>query len=180
MIKKRRRIDSLGLAKRVVALAMLAVPAAFSQHDALSHSDAAFLKDAAEGGMDEVKLGELAYQKGTSDRIKTFGQHMIDDHTKMNNELQALAARKSVTLPTDISITQEASYKLLSAKTGEGFDKSYISSMVKDHEDDIAAFQKEANNGGDADVKALASKALPTLQEHLRMAQDIARELGVK
>lgn len=62
----------------------------------------------------------------------------------------------------------------------EEFDKSYISSMVKDHEDDIAAFQKEANNGGDADVKALASKALPTLQEHLRMAQDIARELGVK
>ncbi len=62
----------------------------------------------------------------------------------------------------------------------EEFDKSYISSTVKDHEDDIAAFQKEANNGGDADVKALASKALPTLQGHLRMAQNIARESGVK
>jgi putative membrane protein len=159
---------------------MLAVPAAFSQHDVLSHSDTAFLKDAAEGGMDEVKLGELAQQKSTSDRVKKFSQHMIDDHTKMNNEVQALAARKGVTLPKDISITQHAGYKLLSEKSGEGFDKSYISSMVKNHEEVMAAFQKEANNGGDADVKALASKALPAIQEHLRMARDIANELGVK
>jgi len=166
--------------KRVLVVAMLAVPALYSQHDALSHSDAAFLKDAAEGGMDEVKLGELAQQNGLSDRVKKFGRHMADDHTKMNNELQALAARKNVTLPTDISILQHAGYKLLSAKSGEGFDKSYISSMVKDHEDDIMAFQKEATNGGDADVKTLALRALPTLQEHLRMAQDIAPELGVK
>jgi len=175
----RPTINSSALVKRVLVLALLAVPAAYSQHDALSHSDAAFLKDAAEGGMDEVKLGELAQQHGASDRVKKFGQRMVDDHTKMNGEVQALAARKNVTLPTDISVRQHASYKLLSDKNGEAFDKSYISTMVKDHQDDIAAFQKEANTGSDPDVKALVTKALPTLQEHLRMAQDIARELGV-
>jgi putative membrane protein len=172
--------DSSRFMTRVLVLALLAVPAVYSQHEALSHSDAAFLKDASEGGMDEVKLGELAQQNGASESVKKFGRRMVADHTKMNNELQALAARKNLTLPTDISLVQHASYKLLSTKNGEAFDKSYISSMVKDHQDDIAAFQKEANNGGDVDVKALASKALPTLQEHLQMAQDIARELGVK
>jgi putative membrane protein len=160
---------------------MFATPLVYSQQaTTVSHSDAAFLKDAGEGGMDEVKLGQLAQQNGVNEHVKKFGQHMVDDHSKMNNELQALAARKNVTMPTDISVLQHASYKLLSTKSGEGFDKSYISSMVKDHEDDIAAFRKEASEGTDADVKALASKALPTLEEHLRMAQDIARELGVK
>ena len=127
-----------------------------------------------------MKLGELSQQKAANDRVKKFGQRMIDDHTKMNHEVQGLAARKNVSLPTEIGVVQSASYKLLSAKTGDSFDKSYISSMVKDHQDDIAAFEKEANNGTDSDVKALASKALPTLREHLRMAQDIARELGVQ
>jgi putative membrane protein len=177
----RQAIDSCGIMKNVLIPAMFAAALAYPQQAVtVSHSDAAFLKDGAEGGMDEVKLGELALQNGVGDRVKQFGQRMVDDHTKMNNELQPLAARKHVTLPTDISVRQHASYKLLSAKSGEEFDKSYISSMVKDHEEDIAAFQKEASNGTDADVKALASKALPTLQEHLRMAQDIARELGVK
>jgi putative membrane protein len=67
----------------------------------------------------------------------------------------------------------------LSSKSGMTFDKSYISSMLKDHEDDIAAFEKEANGGSDEDVKAFAAKNLTTLREHLRMAQEIARQLGV-
>ena len=173
--------DSSAFMKKFLVLAMFASPLAYSQQAAtVSHGDVAFMKDAAEGGMDEVKFGELARQNGANDHVKKFGQRMVDDHSKMNSDLTALAGRKSVILPTDISVTQKASYKLLSSKAGDDFDKAYISSMVKDHEADIAAFQKEAGSGTDGDVKALASKALPTLQEHLRMAQDIARELGLK
>jgi putative membrane protein len=162
-------------------LALCAAPVAYSQKPALalSHSDSAFMKDAAEGGMDEVKLGQLAAMNSMSDRARTFGQKMVNDHTKLGNELQALAARKNVPVPADISVRQKASYKLLSEKHGPDFDKAYISSMVQDHEDDIAAFQKEADSGADDDVRAFAAKALPMLQEHLRLAQDIARELGV-
>jgi len=177
----RQSTDSSAFVKKFLVLAMFASPLAYPQQAAtISHGDTAFLKDAAEGGVDEVKLGELARQNGMNDRVKKFGQRMVDDHSKMNKELMALAGRKNVTLPGDISITQKASYKLLSSKNGDEFDKAYISSMVKDHQADIAAFQKEANTGTDGDVKALASKALPTLQEHLRMAQEVARELGVQ
>jgi putative membrane protein len=145
----------------------------------ITHQDSAFLKDAAEGGMDEVKLGELALQNATSDRVKKFGRRMIDDHTRMGDEIKGLAASKNVNVASDIGIVDKASYKMLAMKTGEAFDKDYIRDMVKDHETDLAAFRKEVNNGSDPDVKAAAQKAIPTLEEHLRMAREIAAELGV-
>jgi putative membrane protein len=164
-----------------LALALCGAPLANAQKPVrtLSSSDTTFMKDAAEGGMDEVRLGEMAQQNAASDRVKMFGEKMIDEHTKMGSELQALAARKNVALPKDISITQKVSNKLLSAKSGDSFDRSYISSMLRDHKDNITAFQKEASSGVDEDVRAFASKALPTLREHLRMAEDLARDLGI-
>lgn len=180
-------MSSLSLAKSnrllrtAFVVSLCAAPLAYSQKFplTLNHGDSSFVKDAAEGGMDEVKLGQLALTNAMNPRVKMFGQRMVDDHTKLGNELQAVASRKNITMPTDITTKQKASYKMLSNKTGAEFDKAYISDMVKDHEEDVAAFQKEANSGADDDVKAFASKALPTLQEHLKMAQDIARELGV-
>jgi putative membrane protein len=144
-----------------------------------SRSDRAFLKSAAEGGMDEVKLGELAQANGMSTTVKEFAARMVADHSKMGEEVKNVAASKNVSLPTSITLMQEASYKLLQAKSGEAFDKAYITAMVKDHKADIAAFQKEADSGSDPDIKALASQALPTLHEHLRMAENAARELGI-
>ena len=129
--------------------------------------------------MDEVKLGELAMQNASSDRVKSFGRRMIDDHTRMGDEIKGLAASKNVNIASDIGIVDKASYKMLAAKTGVTFDKDYIRDMVKDHETDLAAFRKEVANGGDPDVKAAAQKAIPTLEEHLRMAREIASELGV-
>ncbi len=163
------------------AFALWAAPLAYSQKLplTLSHGDNSFAKDAAEGGMAEVKMGQLAQSNAMNASVKMFGQRMVTDHTKMGDELKAVASRKNIALPSDISSKQELTYKTLSSKTGADFDKAYISDMVKDHEEDVAAFQKEANSGTDEDLKALASKALPTLQEHLKMAQDIARQLGV-
>jgi putative membrane protein len=166
---------AIGLTVVVAAASRLA----YSQPATISHEDTSFLRDAAEGGMDEVKLGELAQQSAANDRVKKLGQKMVEDHSKLGNQLQALAAKKNVTLPTDIGVKAKASNRLLSSKSGMTFDKSYVSSMVKDHENDIAAFEKEANSGSDEDVKAFAAKSLPTLREHLRMAQEIARQLGV-
>ncbi len=167
------------LVAAVSAAAVVAQSRVGSMPTTMSHQDTSFVKDAYEGGMDEVKLGELALQNASSDRVKKFGQRMIDDHTRLNNDVQSLAASKNVTLPSNIGIMDKASYKMLAAKHDANFDKSYISDMMKDHESDIAAFRKEINSGTDGDVKAAAQKALPTLEEHLRMAQDIARELGI-
>lgn len=143
----------------------------------LARSDERFMKDAAEGGMDEVKLGEMAQQNASSDHVKSFARRMVTDHAKLNHELRTLANHKSVTLPSDISITQQASNKLLSTKNGESFDKSYMAAMIRDHKNDIHAFQKEASSGTDPDARAYASKALPMLREHLRMAGKVEHEV---
>jgi len=166
--------------RTALVFALCGAPLAYSQKPAatLSHSDSSFLKDAAEGNMDEVKLGEMAQQKATNEKVKEFGKRMVDDHSKMANDVQSLASQKNITLPADITTTEKASNKLLSTKSGDSFDKSYISAMLKDHKDDIQAFEKEANSGTDPDVRALASKALPTLREHLKMAEDVARQVG--
>jgi putative membrane protein len=90
-----------------------------------------------------------------------------------------LAATKNISLPGSVGIKEEASYKLLQAKSGDSFDKSYIEDMLKDHRADIAAFQKEVDSGSDPDIKAFAAQALPTLRQHLRLAEKAAKELGI-
>jgi putative membrane protein len=142
-------------------------------------SDESFMKKAADGGMAEVQLGQLAEKNGSNDGVKQFGQRMVTDHGKMNDKLKSLAATKNVTLPSSVSGKHKSAYNHLSSKTGAEFDKEYITMMIKDHNEDIAEFRKEADSGTDPDVKALASEALPTLQEHLRMAQDCAKQLGM-
>ena len=145
---------------------------------ALSHSESSFLKDAAAGGIAEVKFGQLAEQNAASQQVKDFARRMIKEHSTMNSQLQSLAASKKVELPTDMGIKEKASYKLLSAKKGADFDRAYMSDMVKDHEADIKDFQKQADSGTDSEVRALASRDLPTLRAHLSTAQQVASEVG--
>jgi putative membrane protein len=105
---------------------------------------------------------------------------MIDDHTKANSELTRLAGQKNVTLPQEVNSDQKSEMDKLSKLTGADFDKEYIQYMVKDHEEDVAEFQKQANDGTDGDVKAFAAKTLPTLQSHLQMARDVAKGVSAK
>ena len=129
----------------------------------LSDKDKSFMKEAAKGGMMEVEMGKMAEQKGKSADVKKFGSTMVTDHSKANNELMGIAKKKGV----DLSKEKPTMKKLNDAN----FDKEYIDAMVKDHEEDLAAFQKEAKNGSDADVKAFASKTSAVIQKHLNMAK---------
>lgn len=142
-------------------------------------ADSSFLKDSAEGGILEVKLGQLAQTNASSQAVKDFGQKMVTDHGKLGDDVKNVASRENINLPSSESMMQKLTYERLSHKTGVDFDKAYIEDMVKDHKSDIAAFEKEANSGSDSQAKAMAEKALPTLREHLRMAQQIAGQLGV-
>jgi putative membrane protein len=140
--------------------------------------DAHFAKEAAQGGMAEVKLGQLAQEKGSNDSVKSFGKRMVDDHSKAGDKLKEVASRESMTLPTDISAKDQATYDRLSKLDGAAFDRAYARDMVKDHETDVAAFQKEANAGKDDSLKSFASETLLTLQDHLKQAKEMMRTVG--
>ena len=140
----------------------------------LSPADQKFIKEAAEGGLAEVELGQLATEKGSSDDVKKFGQRMIDDHGKANDQLKQIASSKGVDLPSEPSAKNKATKDRLSKLSGEQFDKAYMTDMLQDHKIDIAAFRRESTSGRDQDVKSFATQTLPTLQDHLKDAQSIA------
>lgn len=144
------------------------------QANKLARADAAFLKQAAQNGHAEIEGSKLALTKGTHAQVKAFAQQMIDDHTKASKELSALAADKGVEVPTEPSIAQRAKLKLLEQRDGDSFDRHYAESIgVAAHEDTVKLFKKAAQEAKDADVKAFATKTLPTLEQHLQHARDL-------
>jgi putative membrane protein len=142
-----------------------------SSNGKLSTADRQFVTKAAQGGMAEVELGQLATQKAQSAQVKQFGQRMVDDHTKANDQLKQVASQENITLPTGLDAKDQALKDRLEKLSGAQFDKVYMQHMVMDHKKDIAEFQKEANSGKDQQVKQFAQQTLPTLQQHLQMAQ---------
>jgi len=167
----------------LLSAATLALAATFGAHaadvgkngkdtDKLSHQDKSFMKDAAEAGNAEVEGSKVALDKSGNADVKTFAQMMVDDHTKAAGELKGLADQKGVKIPDAPSMAKKTEIKMLSERKGSSFDQHYAESIgVKAHQDTIKLFQKEVDKGTDADVKAWASKTLPTLQHHLEAAQ---------
>jgi putative membrane protein len=143
-------------------------------------ADTKFATAAAMGGMEEVEMGRLAAQKGASDEVRQFGQRMVDDHSKANQELMQIASSKGMTLPTALDPKHQADMQKMSALSGEAFDKEYVKMMVKDHKKDVGEFQKESTRGTDADIKGFATRTLPTLQEHLQMIQRIDDKMKLR
>jgi putative membrane protein len=138
-------------------------PTASPAAAALSMKDKSFMKDAAKGGMMEVDMGKMAQEKGKSADVKKIGGQMVADHSKANAELMAIAKKKGV----DLSKEKPSAHKMDEAN----FDKAYIDMMVKDHEKDLAAFQAEAKDGTDAEVKAFADKTSKVVKKHLDMVK---------
>ena len=138
-----------------------------------SKNSSSFTTNAAQGGMAEVQLGNLALAKAQSAEVKQFAERMVADHTKANDDLKEVAAKKSVALPTEISDEQKSTLDKLSKLSGADFDKAYVKAMVEDHEKDVKEFQTQSQTGTDADVKAFATNTLPTLKAHLEMIKGI-------
>ena len=133
----------------------------------LSANDKKFIKHAYKGGLKEVQMGEMAHKDGKSDDVKKLGEKIASDHKDANKELMDLAEKKGVTLPKEGPKMEKMS--------GDNWDKEWLMAMKKDHEKDVATFEKEANDSGsgeDADVKGWAEKTLPTLKDHLKMVSD--------
>jgi len=138
----------------------------------LDPADKDFVMKAAQGGMAEVMLGQMASSKATNADVKNFGNRMVSDHGKANDELKQLAQTKGMALPADADKESKEMSDKLSKLSGKDFDKEYISGMVEDHEKDVKEFEKASKDAKDPDLKAWAAKTLPTLQDHLKMAKD--------
>lgn len=136
-------------------------------------SDTEFAKMAAEGGLAEVELGQLAEEKGTTQTVKDFGKRMVTDHSKADDDLKIVASKDNIALPTEMSAKDQAAYNRLSKLSGESFDRAYARDMVRDHAGDVAEFRLESKDGKDASVKGFASQKLPTLEDHLKQAREM-------
>lgn len=139
--------------------------------------NADFAVKAANGGLTEVRAGEMAQEKATNQRVKDFGAMMVQDHGKANEELKTLAAQKNITLPSAPGEDHQEKIDDLNAKTGAEFDKEYMDMMVDDHQKDVDLFEDAAENSEDPDIQAFAAKTLPTLKKHLEQAKTIQEEL---
>jgi len=143
-----------------------------------SGKDQQFLRQAASDGLAEVQLGHMAAEQATNPDVQHFGQQMVTDHTKANQELMALAQAKNVSIPAKTDKQHQKTAQALAQKQGVSFDREYMRHMVTDHEKAVQLFSTAAKEGQDADIKAFASQTLPTLQEHLRMARQLTPQLG--
>jgi len=137
-------------------------------------SDPLFASAAALGGLAEVSVSELGLQKATDPELKTFSQRMVDDHTRMNAELTALASRKGYALPRTLDPRAQFCIQSLTGLAGEEFDRCYAKAQLVAHLDAVATFEAESERGMDAETRALAAKALPTIKDHLKTIKPIA------
>ena len=134
----------------------------------VSMADKNFILAAAQGGMTEVKLGELAAQNGKRDDVKAFGKMMVKDRSAINDDLKVLAAQKGVTLPDSLDAKHQAMVDKMAALTGSEFDNAYIASMIKDHKADAKEFKAVSAETKDADIKSFVDKSIPVVDGHLK------------
>jgi putative membrane protein len=152
--------------------AFLSVPVAFAQK--MDNNDAAALKQLAQANLNEVEAGKIGASKAQSPDVKQFGQKMVEDHGRMYEDLKSLAQRKDVAVPDKAALKDLAQMKLLERKSGADFDRAYMEHMVKDHEKDLADVKNIAAKAKDPEFKAAVQQAIPTIEEHLKLAQRIA------
>ena len=147
-------------------------------------SDEQFVTKAGQANMAEVELGKMAAEKGQSDDVKQFGQHMVDDHTKAGEELKGIASKNNWSMPGGVTPEQQATAQRLEKLSGHAFDRAFMQTMVKDHLQAVNLFRREANStAANSDLRDFANRTYPTLDEHLTRAKAVNGALpksGVK
>ncbi|HZT52337.1 MAG TPA: DUF4142 domain-containing protein, partial [Stellaceae bacterium] len=143
----------------------------------VSAQDRSFAQKAAVGGEAEVDLGKLAERRGENETVRDFGRRMVQDHSKANAALAAIAQKAGIKLPTGLDKAHEATRDWLEKQHGAAFDRIYMRGMVDDHEKTVRLFQDEQNAGENPALKQFAAQTLPTLRDHLKLAQNIEADI---
>jgi putative membrane protein len=162
--------------------ALFAFGAASAQQVALATDspDAKFLMDAARGDVAEIKLGQLAQQKGQSEGVREFGKMLEEDHSKAGKKTAELAKDLDVIPPAQPSAEQMQKYDALARLSGAEFDGEFAAEMVKGHQEEIAKYEKQAQSANNPKVAKLAEDTLPTLKQHLAVAQGLQSGADVR
>jgi putative membrane protein len=158
-----------------LSAALFGATPAFAQKGQVDSADAKAMKNLAQANLAEIETGKLAASKAESPEVKQFGQRMVDDHGKMLDALKQLAQEKGVELPTQPKAGDAKKLQKLQALSGEKFDRTYMSEMVKDHRKDVKDTAGIAKKAKDADLKSAVQQANQTISEHLQSAQQIAK-----
>ncbi len=147
--------------------------------DAMSNAqaDTAFVRKAAIGGMAEVEMSKLAVDKSSNAKVKEFATMMVNDHTKVNEELKSIADQKNVMVPTSLDAAHEQKKQDLMKKEGADFDKAYIEAMVQGHEDAHKVMEDGAKNNLDQQLREFAAKTEPVVKQHLEMVKKMHADM---
>lgn len=170
-----RLIFSLALTLALVPVRFAAAQGAQATPDA--NPDAIFFTKATQAGMAEVNAGNLAATHGKSPAVRSAGVMLVQDHTRTNDALRALADIKHVTLPPPDSATPGPRMTMVQSLTGDAFDRAFVGWQIVAHKEAIVLFNEEAASGEDPDVRRLAMMTVPTLQAHLKMLEAITLPL---
>jgi putative membrane protein len=162
---------SLALAASVAAQPAAKAVAAAPVRNTLPEEERTFMVKAGADGMAEVELGQLAQRKAADRRVRDFARRMVARHGKANDELRALARSKGVSLPSAPDQEQHAHAEKMRDLAGAAFDEAYMEHMVAEHEKAVELFTRISRDAKDPDVKAFATRTLPALREHLRLAR---------
>jgi putative membrane protein len=141
--------------------------------------DQTFVRNAAEGGLAEVQLGQLAAQKGSSEDVKSFGQRMVQDHTTLNENMKLVAESMNLRVPTKLNKKDQAEYDRLNGLSGSDFDNAYLTDMVKDHHKDLQDFRMEDAVTTNQALKAVVQKGGQVIQGHTQMVDQLAKAKGL-
>ncbi|HKO67755.1 MAG TPA: DUF4142 domain-containing protein [Burkholderiaceae bacterium] len=144
----------------------------------LAAGDRDFMMKAAQSDVAEIKGGQVAKEKASSDAVKRFADKMVTDHTKTSGQMKAMAESRSVALPTTPTAKDERDMKKMSGMSGTDFDRAYMDSQVRAHRDAVSLFKKQSKSGKDAELKSFAANTLPALEEHLKMATDLSKTVN--
>ena len=161
----------------LLLMMILATGCASGNNETTPKVDDTFAADAASSGIMEVQLGRLASQVGSSDDVKQFGKHLTDDHTAANEDLKAAAQMDDVKVPEEMTTAHRTEVARLTKLSGKDFDREFVRSAVKSHEETIATFEQEAAQGSETELKRFAIRTLPKLREHLQMAQRLQEKV---
>jgi putative membrane protein len=149
-----------------------------SSASGLDHADRSFLQKAARGNLAEVETGQLAAQQSSDPQVKQFGERMVQDHSQANDKLKTVAESVGVQLPTQPSHADMQEMSKLKSLSGQKFDKTYANAMLKDHRKDVQEYEHVAQTAKNPEVRAYAEQTLPTLKEHLALAEQLPENSG--
>lgn len=144
-----------------------------------SMMDRRFLEEAAEGGLAEVQLGQLALTKADNAQVKAYGQRMVTDHTMLNKDLKPFAEKEGVAAPTGLNTADKTEFDKLNGLTGVDFDEEYVACMMKDHKKDQMEFRHEVSMTSNPQLRMAVSKGEKVITEHRQMIDKIGASMKV-